>query len=138
MSLRLSPLNLSGLIACQREEAMSLVRQVKDKTSRRPITKDRQSAIRVSMWECPICGDRFDDDDEAEECCQGASEEAQAEAAKLQCPVCMSGFEDHYQAADCCLWKDIPAPERWKIAAAVEAGKTWAEALGVEFVGSNA
>ena len=67
MSLRLSPLNLSGLIACQREEAMSLVRQVKDKTSRRPITKDRQSAIRVSMWECPICGDRFDDDDEADD-----------------------------------------------------------------------
>lgn len=47
----------------------------------------------------------------------------------MRCPVCTTQHSEYRLAADCCLWKDLPAPTRWRIADAVEAGATWLDAI---------
>lgn len=119
-ALQLSPLNLSGLLARARSE---------DWQATAAPGKKRLRAREIIRWECPVCGDTFNEDEEqdAENCCQGKA----ADAARAGCPVCGQAFIDHREAADCCLWKDIDAPTRYGIADAVEAGSSWVAELGV-------
>lgn len=79
----------------------------------------------VTQYRCPQCDDLHDDEEEAETCCTST-------AASTDCPVCGEHYQSHRDAADCCLWKDLGAIERWNIADTVEAGLSWAEALGIE------
>jgi hypothetical protein len=82
-----------------------------------------------------VCFEDYDDDeDAAEDCCQSVGHPEEAHA----CPVCNAAAIDPWAAADCCLWKDLPAPARWKIAAAVEAGSTWGDELGIAKAGGAA
>jgi hypothetical protein len=119
---RLSPLNFRGLIATLRA-GLQPTPQAAARAAYRP--RPRQ------VWLCPECGDSHDWEDEASECC---APNALAEVAESpgHCPICRADNYGPYEAADCCLWKDIDAPTRWRIAAAVHAGATWAEALGQE------
>ena len=45
------------------------------------------------------------------------------------CPVCGEASSSPHESVECCLWKDLDAPTRWKVAAALEAGSTWTEQL---------
>lgn len=45
------------------------------------------------------------------------------------CPVCGEKSTSPHEAVECCLWKDLDAPTRWTVAAALEAGSTWTEEL---------
>jgi hypothetical protein len=97
--------------------------EVEVRSTRNP---HRRSAIEVTYWQCPECFDRFDDELEAEECCQGEERgPVCADGAETACPVCLETTFDHRNAADCCLWKDFDAPTRWRIADAVETGSDW-------------
>lgn len=108
----LSPLNLSGIF------------------SRLLTPKPRGRVIEVTYYRCPDCAKEHDDEDDAVKCC------AIAPSADTDCPVCDAAYgESNYpfrDAADCYLWKDITAPERWRIANAVEAGSTWAAELKIK------
>ena len=118
--IRLSPLNLSGLIDGARAGYSR-----SDKAAGK-----RKSAMEIVRWGCPECGDTFDEDEEqlAEDCCQGKS----ADDESSGCPVCEKSYVDHREAADCCLWKDIDAITRYRIADAVAAGSSWAAELGID------
>ena len=61
--VRVSPLNLSGLLADWHGNE-----KPNTKTD-----KKRKSAREVIHWACPVCGETFDEDEEkeAEACCQG-------------------------------------------------------------------
>lgn len=103
----LSPLNFSGLIAAQRNP--------------REVNPKRGSATAVMYYECDECGEHYDSEKEAQDCC--------AEPTPECCPVCLSEAASPRDAADCCLWKDLDAATRWRMADAVENGSTWAEQL---------
>lgn len=114
-TVKLSPLNLSGLLTQQRLAVDGVPAGL------------RCAAVEVVRYRCPECDETYDDEQEAEDCCQGKPLDADRPA----CPVCGENYSDHRTAADCCLWKDIDALTRWKVADAVERGASWAEALGV-------
>lgn len=114
--MKLSPLNFSRLI---HQDWMNGQLQP---------ANERPQAIEITVYECPKCGDRHDIEEDAEECCL-KQPEADGDCV---CPICAHGFNDYYLAADCCLWKDYGAPERWRMAAAMEAGSTWLEQLGLD------
>lgn len=122
----IGPLNFAGLVARARGEFEPRPAP----NSERP--KHRRAAI--ICWKCPECFEQYDDEDEAEECCQG---EECDDASPLtpdsfaHCPVCNRGTEfDYHEAVTCCLWKDIGPFERYAIATHMERGNvTWAEAL---------
>ena len=116
---RLSPLNLRGLLATL-GMAEPDARPMGALHRRRPI----------ECWRCPECLDVHDDEDDAAECCKPTP--AEADASSRKCPVCGTAHDSHEAAADCCLWKDFDAPTRWRMAAAVEAGSTWSEQLGLD------
>lgn len=114
-AVRLSPLNFSGLIATNRKLVVG--------------SEEGLRSEQVTMWRYTACLDLYDDEEDVDSCCQPSVASGRA----LVCPVCAAdGFNDHRDATDCCLWKDLPAPERWAIADAVEAGKTWLEACGLQ------
>ena len=108
----------------------------------RKTSSRRQRAVRVTVWECPHCLDRYDDEDDAEECCQGTEKtapESPVFSQDVHCPVCGERHRDHHVAADCCLWRDIDAPTRWRIAARAEAARgeempAWRDAMRAEGV----
>lgn len=116
--VRLSPLNLSGLLAEWRGNGKPAV-----------TGKKRESAREMINWACPICRERFDEDEEkaAEECCQGKADDDENAA----CPVCKQSYINHREAANCCLWKDLDADTRYRMADAVEASSSWAAELGL-------
>lgn len=118
---RLSPLTMSGLRA----------RLVEPDA---PVAGARQRAYCVTAYECPICGDLHIDEAAAEDCCQHDVRRTGLHDQDFGafCPVCGVGHKDEYGAADCCLWHDLSAPARWRIAAAVEAGAAWADAISAE------
>jgi hypothetical protein len=122
-SLKLSPLNLSGLLADWRAN---------EKPEHSTVAKPRRRAIEVIKWACPVCNEQYEEDEEkdAEACCQGNGTDQENPC----CPVCKRQYIDHREAADCCLWKDIDALTRYRIADAVEAGSSWAEELGLQTV----
>jgi hypothetical protein len=121
----ISPLNFAGLVARARGELEPA------KTGSDPM-KRRRSAI--ECWKCPECYEVYEDEDEAEQCCQG-EECSTASPLKPEgtahCPVCNRSTElDYHEAVTCCLWKDIGPFERYAIATLMERGTvTWAEAL---------
>lgn len=95
------------------------------------LVKPRQRAERAWGWHCPICGDFHEDEDDAEDCCQGPEPETKSNVPlDVACPVCGAMHPEHRVAVDCCLWKDLDAPTRWALADRVEAGiSTWADEL---------
>lgn len=111
--MNLSPRTINGLIATQREGMHT------------PSHAERHIET-VTYYVCPVCDEKHDYRSEAAECC-GEDDEHSEEASS--CPVCGNRYGEPHVAADCCLWKDLDAPSRWRIADAVEAGATWAEAL---------
>jgi hypothetical protein len=118
MMHKLSPLNLSGLVARARAD---------ESVDGKP-QKSRAEA--VTMWRCTECDEVHEWKSDAEECCDPAGKPAGS--GPVSCPVCGNRFDAHRDAADCCLWKDLDAITRWRVADAVDAGATWAEALGLE------
>lgn len=114
MSLKLSQLNLSGLVARSR---------IVPEEEQRP-TKPH----RVTMWECAVCWERHEEREEAVKCC-AVKAEASSNDAQPCCPVCGIEYGDYRDAADCCLWRDLTADTRWTIADRVASGTPWVEAL---------
>jgi hypothetical protein len=109
-------------------------------------------AAEYKRYVCPACDSSHKQESDAEACCprdtevvyesedgqryDSASELAEAvagsdadSACSSGCPVCAEPYTSHALAADCCLWKDIDAPTRWRIAAAVEQGTPWLDAI---------
>lgn len=107
---------------------------------------------------CPSCNEVYKDEYDAEQCCppevdtfyvdestgtEYSTAEALAAACKTgragatdiatvpasTCPVCGEKSSSPHESVECCLWKDLDAPTRWKVAAALEAGSTWTEEL---------
>lgn len=115
--MRLSPQTISGVLRIQR-------------TDDQPNKNKIHTIETVTAYVCPKCGDLHEWRDDAVECCKTQLE---MEADVASCPVCAEQYSTHRDAAECCLWKDLSAPERWKIADAVEAGSTWAEELGINY-----
>lgn len=113
--MKLSPLNFRRLIERHEDaEADPLF----------PVGKKARGDVKaVSMYRCPACLELHDDRSGAEECCPVDA------GGEVKCPVCGGGSPDEYEAADCCLWKDLPAPDRWRIARQVESGASWLEAV---------
>lgn len=111
--MQLSPLNLFGI-----KSQMAMAAMKEPKGSRR--------VEEVVMYRCPECSELHDWEDDAEDCCVETHD-----ADAPNCPVCGEKYDSHRSASDCCLWKDLDAPTRWKIADAVRAGATWADALGL-------
>lgn len=122
---RISPLNFAALVARARGELEP--RPV-------PLGKIKHRRAALVFYKCPECFESYDEEDEAEECCQGDECDA-ARPLKPEglahCPVCNRGTEmDYHEAVTCCLWKDIGPFERYAIATMMERGNvTWAEAL---------
>lgn len=112
----LSPLNLSNLL-----EHGSAAQSLDDIEQRRmPNTADF-----VMAYRCSECGELHEDRHEAEFCCARLLPVVNGVTVSACCPLCASPFQTHREAVDCCLWKDFPAPTRWEIADAVEAGGEW-------------
>ncbi len=102
-------------------------------------------------FKCPVCDDLHKRERDAESCCPRDADEVWvhpksgevfhseeslheymlAEADESICPVCLNVCRDTHDAANCCLWKDLDASARFRIANAVDAGKTWADALEI-------
>jgi hypothetical protein len=118
----LSPLNFQALIANSRQASAEAAEKADGGGRRRPI----------ECWRCPECLDVHDDEFDAEECCADLEAEKQPTGTEPYCPVCRLKHVDHYAAADCCLWKDMAPPARWAVAASVERGSTWTQALGLQ------
>lgn len=118
----------------------------------------RRWAKPFRRYMCPSCEKTHKEEYEAEECCPRdidtiyvdastgtvfCSPEQLAEACKAgaagapylptipscTCPVCGQQSSSPHESVECCLWKDIDAPTRWKLAAALEGGSTWTEEL---------
>lgn len=123
--MKLSPLNFSSLLA-QQQLASEVAAPQGSQASRR-------EAIAITVYECPDCGERHDWEDDALECCAHAVlGSPRDDEGDTPCPICGEQAGDYYEAADCCLWKDYGAPERWRMASAMEAGSTWREQLGLD------
>lgn len=124
--VRLSPLNLSGLVA----QSTAII----DKAGPH---EGRPLPERVVMWRCGTCDELHEDEDDADACCAKVSGDGLIDDDPAACPVCSKGAYSLRDAADCCLWRDIDAPTRYRMADAVEAGSTWAEQLGITHVVSH-
>jgi len=113
MSMHLSPLNFSGLLANAR-------------AAEDPSLRERRIEA-ITVYRCPDCYSDYEFETDAELCCEPERDDGRSTA----CPVCNAHWDDYHHAVDCCLWKDIDGPSRWRIAEAMEAGSTWADQLGV-------
>lgn len=95
----------------------------------------RRSSRMIVLYECPVCWERYDEESEADGCCDDdvdASVSPDVNGEPVRCPVCSLGYETEAAAADCCLWRDIDAPTRVRIARAVELGAQWVDAIAAE------
>jgi len=117
---RLSPLNFRGLLATA---GITPQGELSAKAGR-PVARPA-----IECWRCAECRQVYDWEDEAEECCPDPVPACSVEPV---CPVCAQTSRDHRDAADCCLWKDLDQLQRYAIADAVEGGKSWLEAMGLE------
>lgn len=109
---------------------------------------DTEWARKYKRYACSFCGGVYHQERDAEYCCprtvdvvfvspsgeefNSAEELAssmEGEESAPACPVCSNPYTDAWQAVDCCLWKDIEAPTRWRIAASVEQGTSWLDAI---------
>lgn len=80
----------------------------------------------VVMFRCCACGDLHEDESDAEDCCTPVNAEV-----GVYCPVCANNkLRTYSEAVDCCLWKALPISKRLSVVDEMEAGKTWAEAIG--------
>ena len=106
-----------------------------EKEARRRQLAERRSKFveTVTVYRCTECDTEHDDKDEAAMCCAppifGSHSADPSAGRETKCPVCGEGYSDHYGAAHCCLWRDLAHPQREAIAARVEAGATWVDAL---------
>lgn len=117
--MQISPLNRSNM----RHRQLNIEREV----ARGERSPGKAKVEEVTMYRCPVCLDLHEWESDAEECCE---ENLTTEGAvATDCPVCGEQYNSHRDAADCCLWKDIDALTRWRIADAVESGKSWQEAI---------
>ena len=114
--MQLSPLARHSVIARQRAA---------DEKAKTP---NVNKAEIVMMYRCPVCGELYDDDFDAEACCPPPSEDGLHHSI---CPVCGDKCGTARNAADCCLWKDFDPMTRWQMADAVEAGSDWTTELGL-------
>lgn len=125
----LSPLNLSGLrLTVERECAEPAIEDLEAKRRR-----DEKRVEVVTRYICTACDEEHNFHSDAEDCCKDEPDaEAPGAVLKGACPVCRRQYQDDIEAAaDCCLWKDLDAPARWRIAALVEGGQSWTEAIEV-------
>ena len=131
MTAQLSPATKRGMFS-------TLLRVEKAEAEREE--PDMREIEAVTRYLCPECDTAWCEEDEARECCKPLSDGAitgnrpPARVSPNMCPVCGESFGDygHEQAADCCLWHDFDAPTRWRIAAKVQAGATWPDAIAAE------
>lgn len=94
---------------------------------RTPRADPKSRAEEVVMYRCRECDELHEWRIDAEVCC---AEPTDTDTGPY-CPVCGTRHGDHEAASDCCLWKDLDATTRHRIAAAVNAGSTWADQLQV-------
>lgn len=85
----------------------------------------------VHVYRCPVCTEDHDWKSDAEECC-AEQKNIEVDHSSGHCPVCGEQFIDAESASDCCLWKDLPHAARQRIAAHVQAGALWSEAIAKE------
>lgn len=74
--VKLSPLNMHGFIAAQRNLYFDA-----------PQSKAKRRIEEVTMYKCPDCGDLHDWEDDAEDCCSTRAR-ANAGDGECVCPVC--------------------------------------------------
>lgn len=91
--------------------------------------KEREYTYVDPVYPCPICGETYDNEDEALDCCQDDEAEDNRPALHDHCPVCRTEHHDTHAAANCCLWKDLTVLQRFLIANEVEAGANWLDAI---------
>jgi hypothetical protein len=100
------------------------------------VERRRNKAVEVEAYKCPACDALHEDEFDAEDCCPYDGDVTENllhdQEGDEKCPVCGEGCADAYLAADCCLWKDLPPAARWRIAAAVEGGAEWRDAIAKE------
>lgn len=109
--MNISPLNFTELLA----------------RLRMPPADPKKRVEEVRMYRCLECDEVHEEEMDARACC---AEPTDTDTGPY-CPVCGTKCHDHEAASDCCLWKDLDATTRHRIAAAVEAGSTWADQLQV-------
>lgn len=128
-ALKLSPLNLSGLIARERLQAKEAQEQ-----------KEVRHSERVVMYRCLDCDELHAHELYAEECCSDRRKDEPTGNAAAHCPVCGQRAEswDAYGSVDCCLWKDISPLDRQRIARLVDGGAGWREAIASVTDGAHA
>ena len=83
---------------------------------------------------CPDCDEGHDYRDDAVNCCSKNRLSGSVKQLLFTCPVCQQKCADIHDAANCCLWKDLAPMARFNIAAAVERGATWADAIAAHAV----
>lgn len=126
--MRLSPLNLRGLLTAQGLLiAGAPTAHAAGANGKAPRPRE------VTMFRCGTCNDLHDEYEEAEDCCAplAASGLPVRDDNPNACPVCAAEYGNTREATNCCLWKDIDAPTRYALADRVEGGATWPEALGI-------
>lgn len=79
------------------------------------------------IYRCSVCREKHDDEEDAISCHPGAGVNGQP----MQCPICLTAAEDFEQAANCCLplHPTMTAWGRIRTAEMVAAGTPWPEAL---------
>jgi hypothetical protein len=120
--MQLSPLNFLNAIA--------LLRNGPEKPCE--IGDEEESRVEeFTAYRCIKCGEIYEWEDEAEDCCRTIIAVNIQPAINAFCPICGEHYMEFRDAADCCLWKDLDALTRWRIADAVEAGSDWNTELGI-------
>lgn len=94
-------------------------------------TNDKPRKRLDPVYLCPECGEQYDWEDDALQCCEEEGDALQSEVPQTHCPVCDTKHEDSYLAANCCLWKDTTPHQRFLIASRLELDPrtTWQEAI---------
>lgn len=118
---QLSPLNFQRFVSTAQ---LGFTEHGEEKPEKREVES-------VLMYRCCECDELYECRDEAEGC-DCIETKAWPDPDNWACPICANDCASPRIAADCCLWKDFDAPARWRMADAVEAGRTWAEQLGVQ------
>ena len=78
------------------------------------------------FYYCAACGDDWDSEQGAQECCDWESS-----IQAMQCPICLQIADDFQSAADCCLHTHptMTAAGRERVATAVAGGVPWPDAI---------
>jgi hypothetical protein len=130
--IRLSPLISAGLAGLRPPLSQAEANATAPKKTEP--SKSRRIEM-VVQYRCPECSELHDTEDDAASCCED-DEGGEVAKSACECPVCGRKYAALEDAADCCLWHDIDAPTRWRIAALVEAGLPWSDAIRLQVEGA--